>query len=151
MQPDETLEFPYEDILVPTDGSTAATHAAEHTLSLGASLGATVHVLSVIDDTALGLDVRSTISGTAGEQAATDAIETVLTEAETRGVRNTVHHVAHGAPVEKILEYIDANDVHAVGMGTTGSRSTDRILLGSVAEKTVRSAPVPVLTVADAE
>jgi nucleotide-binding universal stress UspA family protein len=33
-------------------------------------------------------------------------------------------------------------------MGTTGRRGTDRILLGSVAEKTVRSAPVPVMTVA---
>src|SRR6056297_3833147 len=50
MQPDETLSFPYENILVPTDGSSAATHAAEHTLSLAASLDATVHVLSVVDD-----------------------------------------------------------------------------------------------------
>jgi nucleotide-binding universal stress UspA family protein len=36
-------------------------------------------------------------------------------------------------------------------MGTTGRRGTERILLGSVAEKTVRSAPVPVVTVAKSE
>ena len=36
-------------------------------------------------------------------------------------------------------------------MGTTGRRGTDRILLGSVAEKTVRSAPVPVVTVGRGE
>jgi nucleotide-binding universal stress UspA family protein len=36
-------------------------------------------------------------------------------------------------------------------MGTTGRRGTDRILLGSVAEKTVRTAPVPVVTVAKPE
>jgi nucleotide-binding universal stress UspA family protein len=36
-------------------------------------------------------------------------------------------------------------------MGTTGRRGTDRILLGSVAEKTVRTAPVPVITVADTD
>ncbi len=151
MQPDETLEFPYEDVLVPTDGSDAATHAAEHALSLAASLDATVHVLSVVDDGALGADVRSTTSGTESEQVATDAVETVVSEAETRGVTDTVSHVEHGTPVEEILDYVESNDVHAVGMGTTGRRGTDRILLGSVAEKTVRSAPVPVVTVADSE
>jgi len=147
MQPDETLEFPYENILIPTDGSTAATNAAEYIVDLAASLDATVHVLSVVDDSALGSDVRSTISGKESEQAATDAVETVVSEAETHGVTNTIRHIEHGAPAEVILDCIESNDIHAVGMGTTGRRGTDRILLGSVAEKTVRSASVPVITV----
>jgi len=151
MRPDETLTFPYENILIPTDGSDAATHAAEHTLSLAASLDATVHVLSVVDETALGLDVRSTIASNESEQAAIDAVEAVVSEAESRGVTNTVRHIEHGTPFEEILDCIDSNDIHAVGMGTTGRRGTDRILLGSVAEKTVRSAPVPVMTVASPE
>ncbi|MEF8881603.1 MAG: universal stress protein [Halapricum sp.] len=151
MQPDETLEFPYENILIPTDGSDAATRAAEHTLSFAASLDATVHVLSVVDDTALGADIRSTTSGTENEEAASNAVETVISAAETRGVTNTVRHIEHGTPVEEILDYIESNDIHAVGMGTTGRRGTDRILLGSVAEKTVRSAPVPVMTIASPE
>jgi Universal stress protein UspA and related nucleotide-binding proteins len=58
-------------------------------------------------------------------------------------------HIEHGTPVKEILGCIESNDIDAVGMGTTGKRSTDRILLGSVAEKIVRSAPVPVMTVAD--
>jgi nucleotide-binding universal stress UspA family protein len=151
MQPDETLVYPYENVLVLTDGSPAANHAAEHTLSLAASLDATVHVLSVVDDALLGLDLWSTTSANASEEAATDAVETVVSEAETRGVTDTVRHVEHGAPVEQMLDCVESNDIHAVGMGTTGRRGTDRILLGSVAEKTVRSAPVPVLTVADRE
>src|SRR6056297_1744488 len=151
MRPDEKLTFPYENILVPTDGSTAAEYAADHLVELAASLDATVHVLSVVDDSALGPDVRSTVSGKESEQAATDAVETVVSEAESRGVTNTVQHVEHGTPVEVILDYIESNDVHVVGMGTTGRRGTDRILLGSVAEKTVRSAPVPVMTVAEPE
>lgn len=149
MQPDETLAFPYESFLVPTDGSAAAIHAAEHTLSLAASLDATVHVLSVVDDDTPGLDVRSTSTGKESEQAAADAVKTVLSEAETRGVTETVSHIQHGTPTEEILDCIESNNVHAVGMATTGRRGTDRILLGSVAETTVRSAPVPVLTVAD--
>lgn len=149
MQPDETLNFPYENILVPTDGSAAATHAAENVLSFAASLDATVHVLSVVEKSSLGLDVRSTTSAEKSEQAATDAVETVVSEANKRGITNTVRHIEHGTPVKEILGCIESNDIHAVGMGTTGKRGTDRILLGSVAEKTVRSAPVPVMTVAD--
>jgi nucleotide-binding universal stress UspA family protein len=151
MQPDETLVFPYERILVPTDGSDAATHAADHLVELAAALDATLHVLSVVDDAALGLDVRSTSARTESEAAATDAVEAVASDAEARGVAETVRHVEHGTPVEVILDSIESNDVDAVGMGTTGRRGTDRILLGSVAEKTVRSAPVPVMTVAEPE
>jgi len=151
MQPDETLVFPYEDVLVPTDGSPAATYAADHVLSLAASLDATVHVLSVVDDSVLGLDVRSTVSGEESERVATEAVEEVVSQAEARGVTDTVGSVEHGSPVEEILDYIDSNDVHVVGLGTTGRTGTDRILLGSVAEKTVRAAPVPVMTVAEPE
>ena len=147
MQPDEQLVFPYENILLPTDGSASAAHAAEHGLSLAAALDATVHVLSVVDDTSLGLDVRSTISGRGSEQAGTDAVDDVVSEAETRGVSNTVRHVEHGSPIKMILDTIESNDIHAVVMVTTGRRGSDRILLGNVAEKTARSAPVPVITV----
>lgn len=59
--------------------------------------------------------------------------------------------IEHGSPVEEILDSIESNDIHAVGMGTTGKRGTDRILIGSVAEKTVRSAPIPVMTVTEPE
>jgi nucleotide-binding universal stress UspA family protein len=148
MQPDEQLAFPYESVLVPTDGSPDATYAAEHVLEFAAALEATVHVLSVVDDTALGPDVRSAISGKESESAATDAVETLVSTADAAGVPATVSSVERGRPAEAIREYIESNDVDAVGMGTTGRRGTDRILLGSVAEETVRSAPVPVLTVA---
>jgi nucleotide-binding universal stress UspA family protein len=147
MQPDEQLTFPYESILLPTDGSSSVARAAEHSLSLASALDATVHVLSVVDDTSVGLSVRSAISAQEREQAATDAVDDFVFEAETHGVANTVWHVEHGSPVEVILDTIDSNDIHAVVMGTTGRRGSERILLGSVAEKTVRSAPVPVVTV----
>jgi nucleotide-binding universal stress UspA family protein len=151
MQPDETLVFPYEDVLVPTDGSDAATHAAKHVAELAASLGATVHVLSVVDDSGLAPDVRDAIAGADSEQAATEAVDAVVSATEQLGVTNTVRDVEHGTPVEEILDYVESNELQAVGMGTTGRRGTDRILLGSVAEKTVRSAPVPVITVPEPE
>ncbi|ERG97049.1 universal stress protein [Haloquadratum walsbyi] len=149
MQPNETIDFPYEDILIPTDGSVAATHAAKHVCSVAASVDATVHVLAVVDDGGLSSDIRSKISRTESEQTATDAVETIISEAEMNGVTDTKRHIKHGAPVNEILAYIESNNINAVGMGTTGKRGTDRILLGSVAEKVVRSAPVPVMTIAN--
>jgi nucleotide-binding universal stress UspA family protein len=147
MQPDEQLAFPYENILIPTDGSAGGARAAEYGLSLAAALDATVHGLSIVDERSLGLDVRSSVSGQDREQTATNAVEDVVSKAETYGVTNTVRHIEHGTPVQEILDTIDSNNIDAVVMGTTGKRGTDRILLGSVAEKTVRSAPVPVITV----
>jgi nucleotide-binding universal stress UspA family protein len=146
MQADEEFTFPYERILVPTDGSEAATRAVRHGLSLADALDATVHALSAVEDTALGLDVRSTVAGEASERAAREAVEHVADLAGDHGVPVETH-VDHGSPVAVIRDAIDATDAHAVVMGTTGRRGTDRILLGSVAEKTVRTAQVPVITV----
>jgi nucleotide-binding universal stress UspA family protein len=143
---DEALTFPYERILLPTDGSAGAARAAEHALSLADAVDATLHVLSVVEDAGLGPDVRSTLSGREREAAATTAVDDVVADADQRGVES-VAHVEHGSPDDEIRACIDANDLHAVVMGTTGRRGVDRILLGSVAEKTVRTAPVPVVTV----
>ncbi|MFP4218652.1 MAG: universal stress protein [Salinarchaeum sp.] len=151
MQPDEQLTFPYEHVLIPTDGSDSATYAAEHVVDFAAKLDATVHVLSVVEEPALGPDVRSTISEANLEQAASDAVKTVADAADAHGISMIVRHIERGSPAEAILEYIETNEIHAVGMGTTGRRGTDRILLGSVAESTVRSAPVPVMTIATPE
>lgn len=147
MQPDEELSYPYENILIPTDGSAAASHAATHGLALAETLAATVHVLSVVNDSLLGLDMGASEMGHNSEQAATDAIESVTTAAAEYDVSAIVEQVEHATPADAIREYIDTHDVDAVVMGTTGHRKTERILLGSVAETTVRTAPVPVVTV----
>lgn len=147
MHPDEQLEFPYERILIPTDGSEAAVTAAEHGLSLADSLDGTVHILAVVDDSSPALDIHSIGSEAQSTQAATDAVSDIDSRAEGYGISNTVRHVEQGNPSEQILEHVEADDIHAVVMGTTGRRGSDRILLGSVAEKIVRSAPVPVITI----
>lgn len=150
MHPDERLTFPYERILLPTDGSEAATHAATHGLALAAALGATVHLLSVVDDPPLGADVRSLIVDEAVESVSRGAVADLAETAAEYDV-DVVSHVDHGTPVATVLDRVDADDCHAVVMGTTGRRGTDRVLLGSVAEKTVRSSPVPVITVRSGE
>lgn len=150
-RPDEVLTFPYESVLVPTDGSEGAAAAADHGIALAGALGATLHALSVVDDTALGPDVRSRLSEAGLERAAAETVDEVAADADARGLSGVVTGVEHGSPAETIVEYVEANGVDAVVMGTSGRRGLDRVLLGSVAEKTARAAPVPVVTVREGD
>ena len=149
LRPDERLAFPYGDVLLPTDGSAVAMRAAEHGLELASVLGATAHVVSVADDSSLGPDIRSTAVSDAAEAAARDAVDDVVAAASAYDIGSVRSHLEHGRPADGILACVDDNDIDVVVMGSTGRRGTDRILLGSVTEKAVRSVPVPVVTVGE--
>lgn len=143
-QPDERLRFPYERLLVPTDGSEAATQAIEHAMGLAAGLDAAVEAISVVDDSFATEAERE-----AAETAAEEALGAVRETGENAGVDAVETSIRHGRPIDAILEELDGGGHDAVVMGTRGRRGTERVLLGSVAERTVRAAPVPVLTVAE--
>jgi nucleotide-binding universal stress UspA family protein len=55
--------------------------------------------------------------------------------------------VEASSPAERIVRYVDDEDVDLVVMGTHGRRGVERMLLGSVTEEVVRTAPAPVMTV----
>jgi nucleotide-binding universal stress UspA family protein len=142
----DKVEFPYESLLVPTDGSDSARRAADHAVAFADALDATVHALSATDNSVLA-NMEEALGGRAEEETAKEAVGSVVEMAEGDGVENVETHVQAGVPDEVILGYIDEHDIGAVVIGTTGRSGVDRVLLGSVAEKTVRSAPVPVITV----
>lgn len=133
--------FPYGGLLLPTDGSDAALRAARHGLDFAAALDASVHVLSVADDSLLAS------AGGGGARTAQEAVDAVVEAAESRGVSDVTSHVERGTPDEELLTRVAEEDLDAVVMGATGRHGIERVLLGSVAEKTVRSADVPVITV----
>ena len=144
---DARTSFPYENVLVPTDGSKAAGAAVDEAVDLAAALDATLHAVSVVDDTSLGFDVRSASATDDLEDAAEEAVADVAARADEAGVENVSEQVLRGRVHQEILRYVDDNDVDLVAMGTTGRGGADRMLLGSVTERLVRSSPVPVLTV----
>jgi len=55
--------------------------------------------------------------------------------------------VVAGDPSEEILGYIAAHGIDLVVMGTHGRKGLDKVIFGSVAERVVKSAPVPVMVV----
>lgn len=55
--------------------------------------------------------------------------------------------VVPGNPAEQILTYIENNRISIVVMGTHGRRGLDRVIFGSVADRVLKTSPVPVLCV----
>ncbi|WP_231186970.1 universal stress protein [Haladaptatus sp. DYF46] len=136
----------YERILLPTDGSVSTDKAVEQALTLAGISDASLHVLSVVDQTAMPPDVRSNILADELEAECTDAVADVERAATEAGI-DVETSVQHGTPYEIILDYVDEHDIDCIVMGTHGRRGLDRYLLGSVTEKVVRLSGVPVLTV----
>lgn len=63
-----------------------------------------------------------------------------------KGVRAT-GKVVNGYAAEEILNLVESSNADLIIMGTHGRKGIDRILFGSVAEKIVKSSPIPVMTV----
>ncbi|ELZ42418.1 UspA domain protein [Halorubrum saccharovorum DSM 1137] len=148
IRPDgETVRYPYRNVLVPTDGSERAGDALDRALTFADRAGATVHVLSVVDVGVIGHE------GYAGVDTLVEGAEETVAEAaataEEAGV-DTVETVEVGSSAARgIQAYVDGNAIDLVVMGTQGRTGIERYLLGSVAERIVRTSPVPVLTVPD--
>ncbi|MFD1587401.1 universal stress protein [Halorientalis brevis] len=148
---DGAPSYPCDDVLVPTDGSEGATRALRTGVDLAKATGATLHVLTVVETASLGFDARSMLKDEELESNATETITeaTDVAEASLDDVRSSIRH---GRPYREIRAYVDDNDVDLIAMGTHGRTDFSRYLLGSVANKLLRSSPVPVLTVrADAD
>lgn len=140
----------FETVVVATDGSESVSRAVDCALDLAAQFDATVHALYIHNDSRVETlperlhdDVRSALDEQ-GEVALASVIET--NEAADLAV-DIETAVRVGQPATQILSYVREVDADGVAMGTRGRSGEHSFLLGSVAERIVRTAPVPVLTV----
>jgi universal stress protein A len=67
-----------------------------------------------------------------------------LTERERFKARSVV---GIGDPLSEIVDYARTEHINLIVMGTHGRTGVSHLFLGSVAERVVRTAPCPVLTV----
>ena len=137
-------------ILIPTDGSDSSMHAAEYGVNVAKMLGAQIMVVYVIDSVVLD-EARSFFKVGEHEdvelklkQAGQRYINYVLGLAEKAGVKAS-SLIAKGRPFEVIVHIAEESNVGLIVMGTHGRRGTERILLGSVAERVIEYSPCPVL------
>lgn len=148
---------PVRHILVPTDFSDDADDAFAYALRLARSYGAEIDLLHVIGawqgDPYGPLQHLAKETGAGGEeeeQSANRVIYNLLTKSlekqDTEGVRVDVVK-RRGGTVPKVLAFAEREAVDLIVMWTHGRSGTERLFLGSVAEKIVRRAPCSVVTV----
>ena len=134
-------------ILVPHDFSDTSEAAVRYAIALAHNFGAQLCLLHVSDrakfematEFPLGLD------GTL-DDAVRERLLKILTPREQIEFKPSFELRA-GAPAAEIVKYAKEADVDLIVMGTHGRGFVAHVVLGSVAEKVVRTAPCPVLTV----
>ena len=137
-------------ILCPTDLSDAAEPAVEQASRLAGTLGAEVVLLYVASEAPLWNEPLYT-------RAVRRAFEAQRRWAENALAGRVAALAAAGVPArslvrtglawEEIVRAASEEQADMIVMGTHGRSGLDRLLLGSVAERVVRQAPCPVLTV----
>ncbi|AKH97488.1 universal stress protein [Halanaeroarchaeum sulfurireducens] len=134
------LETAYEDVLVATDGSDDAAFAIETAIDLASAVEATIHGISVVDT---GLTRNQMIDLLLEEEAerAIESLEGAVTEA---GLEVTTE-ILEGEPHEAIRDYATQHGVDLVVVGSHGKGAIERTFLGSVSERTIRTADRPIL------
>ncbi|RLM54004.1 universal stress protein [Halobellus sp. Atlit-31R] len=139
----------YDDILVPTDGSTGAEQAVSRALDLARTSDATVHALFVVDTEAepagLTTENRDALRSHAEKRGreATARIVDRTAEMDLEAVRA----IETGRSHETIREYVAANGIDLVVMGTHGRTGAERSRLGSTTQRVLTTVDVPVLSV----
>ncbi len=135
----------FDTVVVATDGSDSVKRAVDVALDLADRFDAEVHALSVIDASEVDAspqqlrdELRTALETTA---------DAALTTVEERAERDVTTAVREGRPAVEICDYAREVDADVVATGTRGRHGENRLLLGSVAERIVRTSPVPVLTV----
>jgi nucleotide-binding universal stress UspA family protein len=145
----------FKRILVPTDFSAPSDAALEYARSVATRFGASLHLLHVVEDPYRAVysaevyvpeieGLREEILGNA-----LGRLHDRLTPQDVSQLDATTDAVI-GTPAWSIVEYAGGRDIDLIVMGTHGRSGMSHLLMGSVAEQVVRTAPCPVLTVRQA-
>lgn len=138
-------------ILVPTDFSDIGSLAVEYGLAIAKQFDSDLHLLHVIDDylalapeAQLALPDRKTFMQELNS-AAMEELAKVPSQPLT--VDRVKRHTTVGRPFEAIVQFAKEQQIDLIVIGSHGRRGISHLLLGSVAERVVRLAGCPVLTV----
>jgi nucleotide-binding universal stress UspA family protein len=140
-------------ILLPTDFSECAAEATEYACAFVDQFASQLHLLHVIHDFspelpqfAMALDFAALTPVEELEKQAISKLAKVLKPEWQKG-KSVVLATKEGSAFLEIVRYAQNHQIDLIVMGTHGRSALPHALLGSVAEKVVRKAPCPVLTV----
>ena len=135
-------------ILVPTDFSATSDVALNYGTELARALSARLYLLHVTGDTGVNFEADFPIAGF--NNTPRQRLETLAGQNEAQRIQ-TEYALRVGTPDNQIVRYAEARDIDLIVMGTHGRSGVAHMVMGSVAEQIVRSAPCPVLTVREGQ
>ena len=135
----------FDTIVIATDGSESVERAVRVALDLADRFDSEVHALYVVD----AGEIESSPERLRDEMrdALSERADEALGEVRKATEDRVTTAVREGRPATEIGDYAREHDADVVAMGTRGRHGENRFLIGSVAERVVRTCPVPVLTV----
>jgi len=145
-----------KEILVATDFSEPSDAALNYGRALARHFDARLHVLHVVQN----VELQAFGDGYAAampelqadiDEAARKQLERLLIDNDEKPLRTMPVIMRSGMPAAAIVEYANAHGIDVIVMGTHGRGALAHLLMGSVAERVVRTAPCPVLTVRSPE
>jgi nucleotide-binding universal stress UspA family protein len=137
-------------VLFPTDRSACAERAYVHAAFLARAHDAELHALAVRGSDTPPPAATSLLPLSWSDVAEQLRLPDDQPEGELPPDRVREVDLPGDSPAEGILRYAEEHEVDLIVMGTHGRQSAERLLAGSVAERVVREAPCPVLTVRQA-
>jgi nucleotide-binding universal stress UspA family protein len=146
-----------KEILIGTDFGPAADNALRYGEALARQFGARLHVLHATPNVfatsidGLGLAAIPPQVQEDIEVAARRHMRERVSEEDRQELRAKTVVLTHNSPAQAITEYARQHAIDLIVLGTHGRGALAHVLLGNVAERVVRTAPCPVLTVRDPE
>jgi universal stress protein A len=139
-------------IMVATDFSDCSKEAVECACGLAADLGAKLVLLHAIEPVYFagafyGPDASVPMLTEEQRRYAQEAMEELRQSLEKRKIEIEDGRIASGPPAQMIVEAAQADNIDLIVVGTHGRGGVAHLLLGSVAERVVRTARCPVLTI----
>ena len=142
----------YAKILVAVDLSEDSSQIVQRARAVASSAAAQLHIIHVIEPLsfAYGGDIPMDFSGIQDEihQQATQQMHRF---AESNGIDEQHQHIVLGRPEVEIHATAEELGADLIVVGTHGRSGLKHVIFGSVAEKIVRKAPCPVLSVRHSE
>jgi nucleotide-binding universal stress UspA family protein len=142
-----------KNILVATDFGEAADSALSYGRELAGRFRATLHVLNVVENfyvTTFGAETYAAFVPDMQreiESAARKRLDEALIDSDGSGPATKGVVTTSGSAAFAIVDYAGDNSIDLIVMGTHGRGALAHLMMGSVAERVVRLAPCPVLTV----
>ena len=133
-------------LLVPTDFSPCSQTAIAYAISFAGQLNATLLLIYVLEPVGYPIDFAMIDRPELEEKKKRQALNRVARSARQKGIEVETR-LFRGDPSVEIVREAENRHCDLIVMGTHGRKGISHLLMGSVAERVVRTSPVPVVTI----